>query len=69
MMRIGVGRTLSKVEAMYFPPPRVDYANADTTRFDIRKVDGSTVLLHWIYEGVQVSRLDNRLLTYLRRRR
>jgi hypothetical protein len=28
---------------MYFPPPRVDYSNADTSRFDIRNAVGSTV--------------------------
>ena len=43
MMHIGVDTTLSKTEAMYFPPPRVDYSNAHTARFDIRNTDGSTV--------------------------
>jgi hypothetical protein len=43
MMHIGVDTTLSKTESMYFPPPRVDYSNADTSRFDIRNSDGSTV--------------------------
>ncbi len=43
MMHIDVDTTLSKTEAMYFPPPRVDYSNADTSRFDIRNTDGSTV--------------------------
>ena len=43
MMHIGVDTTLSKTEAMYFPPPREDYYNADTSRFDIRNADGSTV--------------------------
>ena len=38
MMHIGVDTTLSKTEAMYFPPPRVDYS-----RFDIRNADASTV--------------------------
>ncbi len=28
---------------MYFPPPRVDYSNADTSRFDVRHADGSAV--------------------------
>jgi hypothetical protein len=28
---------------MYFPPPRVDYSNAETYRFDIRDADGSTI--------------------------
>ena len=28
---------------MYFPPPRVDYSTADTSRLDIRNAEGSTV--------------------------
>ena len=43
MMHIGVDTTLSKTEAMYFPPPRVDYSTADTSRLDIRNANGSTV--------------------------
>ena len=43
MMHIGVDTTLSKIEAMYFPPPRVDYSTADTSHLDIRNADGSTV--------------------------
>ena len=43
MMHIGIGTTLSKTEAMYFPPPRVDCSNADTSRFDIRNAYGSAV--------------------------
>jgi hypothetical protein len=43
MMQIGVDKTLCKTEAMYFPPPRVDYSNADTFRFDICNADCSTV--------------------------
>ena len=42
-MHIGVDTALSKTEAMYFPPPRVDYSTADTSRFDIRNANGSTV--------------------------
>ena len=42
-MHIGVDTTLSKTEAMYFPPPRVDYYIADTPRLDTRNADGSTV--------------------------
>ena len=42
MMHIGVDTTLSKTEAMYFPPPRADYSNADTSRFDTRNADGFT---------------------------
>ncbi len=42
-MHIGVDTTLSKTEAMYFPPPRVDYSIADTSRLDIRDADGPTV--------------------------
>jgi hypothetical protein len=42
-MHTGVRTMLSKTEAMYFPPPRVDFSNADTSRFDIRNADGSTV--------------------------
>jgi hypothetical protein len=43
MVHIGVDTTLSKSEAMYFSPPRVDYSNADTYRFGIRNADDSTV--------------------------
>ena len=39
MMHIGVDTTLSKTEAIYFPPPRVDYSNADTSRFTVCSVD------------------------------
>ena len=38
-MHIGVGTTLSKIEARYFTLPRVDYSNADTPR----NANGSTV--------------------------
>ena len=43
MLHIGVDTTLSKTEAFCFPPPRVDYSSADTSRLDIRNADGSTV--------------------------
>ncbi len=43
LMHTGVGTTLSETEAMFFPPPRVDYSNADTSRFDICNADGSIV--------------------------
>jgi hypothetical protein len=43
MMHIGVDTTLSKTEAIYFPPPRVDYSTADTSCLDIRNSGGSTV--------------------------
>ncbi len=43
MLHICADTTLSKTEAMYFLPPRVDYSNADTSRFDLRHEDGSTV--------------------------
>ncbi len=43
MMHIGVDTVLSKTEVMYFQPPRVDYYNVDTSRFDIRNAYGSTV--------------------------
>ncbi len=43
MIHIDVDTTLSKTEAMYFPPLRVGYSTADTSRFDIRNADGSTV--------------------------
>ncbi len=39
MMHIGADTTLSKTEAMYFPPPQVDYSTADTSRLDIRNAD------------------------------
>ena len=43
MMHIGVDTTLSKTEVIYFPPPRVDYSNADTSRLGICNAAGSTV--------------------------
>ncbi len=43
MMHIGVDTTLSKVEAMYFLPPRVDYSTADTSRLNIFNADGSNI--------------------------
>ena len=38
-VHVGSGSTASKTEAMYIPPPRVDYSAADTSRFNI--VDGA----------------------------
>ena len=38
-MHTSVGTTLSKTEAMYFPPPRVDYFTSDTCCSDIRNED------------------------------
>ncbi len=43
LMHTDVGTTLSDTLARYLPPPRVGYSNADTSRFDIRNADGSTV--------------------------
>ncbi len=44
MMHIGIGTTLSEIEAMYFPPPRVNCSNAaETSHFDVRNADGSAV--------------------------
>ncbi len=43
MIHIDVDTTLSTTEVVYFSPPRVDYSNADTSCFDIRNADGSTV--------------------------
>ena len=40
LMHVGNGNVLSKTEAMYFPPPRVDYSTADTSRFDVTNVSG-----------------------------
>jgi hypothetical protein len=34
---------LFKTEVMHFPPLRVEYSNADTSRFNIRNADGSAV--------------------------
>ena len=34
-VHVGNGSTASKTEAMYIPPPRVDYSAADTSRFNI----------------------------------
>ena len=42
MMHICVETALSKTKATYFPPPRVYYSNADTSRFDMRNADGPT---------------------------
>ena len=35
LMHIGNGAVPSKTEAMYFPPPRVEYSAADTSRIDV----------------------------------
>ncbi len=43
MMHIGVDTTLSKAEAMYFSPPRVDCSHVDKSRFDIHDAYDSTV--------------------------
>jgi hypothetical protein len=43
MMHIGFDTTLSKTEAMYFPPVRVDDSTADTPSLDIRNADGPTL--------------------------
>jgi hypothetical protein len=42
-MHIGVDTALSKTEAMYFPPPRVNCSTAETSSKDIRNADGSAV--------------------------
>jgi hypothetical protein len=34
-MHIGIGATPSKTEAIYFPPPRRVYSDADTSRLDV----------------------------------
>ena len=56
MLHIGVDTTLSKTEAMYFPPPRVDYSNTDTSRFDIRNADGpSTYRRRYVDKSSHIS--------------
>ncbi len=41
-MHVGHGAVLSKTEAMFFPPPRVEYSVADTTRFNDLDSSGAT---------------------------
>ncbi len=57
LMHVGNGAVLSKTEAMYFPPPRVEYSAADTSRIDVLNVsevpvgsiDFTTELSSWFY--------------------
>jgi hypothetical protein len=42
-MNIGTGVTPSKTEAMYFPPPRRLYSDADTSRLDVLDYLGNLV--------------------------
>jgi hypothetical protein len=41
-MRVGNGSDLSKTEAVYLPSPRAEYSVADTSRFNVLDVNGST---------------------------
>jgi hypothetical protein len=43
LMHIGNGAVPSKTEAMYFPPPRVEYSAADTSRIDVCDNNGAPV--------------------------
>jgi hypothetical protein len=42
-MHIGTGEIPSKTEAMYFPPPRRLYSDADTSRLDVLDYLGNPV--------------------------
>jgi len=42
LMHVGHGAVLSKTEAMFFPPPRVEYSAADTTCFNVLDSSGAT---------------------------
>ena len=43
LMHVGNGAVPSKTEAMYFPPPRVEYSAADTSRIDVCDPNGAPV--------------------------
>jgi len=43
VVHVGTGTTPSKTEAMYFPPPRQDYAAADTSRINVLDDEGAPV--------------------------
>jgi hypothetical protein len=43
LMHVGNGAVPSKTEAMYFPPPRVEYSAADTSRIDVCDPSGAPV--------------------------
>ena len=43
LMHVGNGDVASKTEAMYFPPPRAEYTEADTTRIDVLDTSGVPV--------------------------
>ena len=43
LMHIGNGDVASKTEAMYFPPPRAEYTDADTTRIHVLDASGVPV--------------------------
>jgi len=40
LMHVGNGAVMSKTEAMYFPPPRVEYSAADTSRIVVLDARG-----------------------------
>ncbi len=43
LMHVGNGAVPSKTEAMYFPPPRVEYLAADTSRVNVCDTNGAPV--------------------------
>jgi hypothetical protein len=42
-LRIGIGATPLKTEAMFFPPPRRSYSEADTSRLDVLDGTGNAI--------------------------
>jgi hypothetical protein len=42
-MHIGIGAMPSKTEAMFFPPPRRFYSEADTSRLDVLDDTGNAI--------------------------
>jgi hypothetical protein len=42
-MNIGIGATPSKTEAVFFPPPRRSYSEANTSRLDVLDDTGNAI--------------------------
>jgi hypothetical protein len=51
-MHIGIGATTSKTEALFFPPPRRSYSEANTSRLDVLDGTGEFYWLHRFYDGI-----------------
>ena len=43
LMHVGNGACTSKTEAMYFPPPRVEYSAADTSLIEVCDPNGAPI--------------------------